>query len=146
MASLISPTDKPPPPGRQNGVRRSTRRCPREHTILEGNAPRSETTGAYDRSRARGCRRCTRVLEGARGGLAKDPRSTLLGTQDRQCFEQVAEQPTREGQARIGGDLDGRYQEGCSRRIRHVRRNLRHQTKSTPSNMRRRRNPYQKLA
>ena len=44
----------------------------------------------------------------ARGGLAKDPRSTLLGAQDRQCFDQVTEEPTREGQARIGGDLDGR--------------------------------------
>jgi putative transposase len=54
----------------------------REHTILEGNAPRSETTGAYDRSRARGCRRCTRVLEGARGGLAKDARP--MDPQDRQ--------------------------------------------------------------
>ena len=60
--------------GRQEGVRRSSRRRPREHAILEGDAPRSETTGAYDRARARGCRRCTRVVERARGGLAKDAR------------------------------------------------------------------------
>src|SRR6202030_4683027 len=72
----------------------------------------------------RGCRRCTRVLEGARGGLAKDARPTLLGAQDRKCFEQVAEEPTGKGQARIGADLDGRDQEGCSHRIQPVRRNL----------------------
>ena len=64
------------------GVRRSGRRRPREHAILEGDAPRSETT-------------------------TKDPRPTLLGAQDRQCIEQVAEEPTRKGQARIGGYLDG---------------------------------------
>src|SRR3984893_710743 len=76
---------------------RSSAMWSRARAILGGDAPRSETTGAYDRTRARGCRRCTRVLEGARGGLAKDARPTLLGAQDRQCFEQVAEEPTGKG-------------------------------------------------
>ena len=94
---IVGATPEGNPSTGSGGVRRSGRRRPREHAILEGDAPRSETTRAHDRSRARGCRWCARVLEGARGSLAKDPRPTLLGAQDRQCFEQVAEEPTCKG-------------------------------------------------
>src|SRR6202035_1380549 len=54
-----------------------------------------------------------RVLEGARRGVADNPRATLLGAQNRHNPEQAAEEPTHQGQARAAGDLDGRDQEGC---------------------------------
>ena len=55
-------------------------------------------------------RRCARLLEGARRGLAEDARATLLGAQDRERARQAAEEPAAEGQARLAGDLDGRDQ------------------------------------
>ena len=54
-----------------------------------------------------------RVLEGARRGVAGNPRATLLGAQDREHLEQDAEEPAHQGQAFAAGDLDGRDQEGC---------------------------------
>ena len=65
----------------------------------------------------RGRRRHPRLLAGGRGGVAEDARPALLGAQDRQCLEQAAQQPAIEGQACAPGDLDGRDQEGCTRRI-----------------------------
>src|SRR5205807_268177 len=62
-----------------------------------------------------------RVLEGARRGVADNPRATLLGAQDRQHPEQDAKEPTQQGQARVAGDLDGRDQEGCPFGIRRLR-------------------------
>src|SRR5215813_12867931 len=56
--------------------------------------------------------------------MATDPRPTLLGAQDRQCAEQVAEEPAFESQAGATGDLDGRDQEGCARGVRCLRRDL----------------------
>ena len=54
----------------------------------------------------------------------QDARPALLGAQDRQCPEQAAEEPAIESQAGAAGDLDGRDQEGCTRRVRRLRRNL----------------------
>ena len=65
-----------------------------------------------------------RVLEGARRGVADNPRATLLGAQDRQHPEQDAKEPAQQGQARVAGDLDGRDQEGCPFGIRRLCRNL----------------------
>jgi hypothetical protein len=56
--------------------------------------------------------------------MAADPRPPLLGTQDRQCAEQVAEEPAFESQAGAAGDLDGRDKEGCARGVRCLRRDL----------------------
>ena len=86
--------------GRQEGAGRSHRRRARERAILEGAAPRPEAawTGR-SAPQARGRRRRARLLAGGRGSLAEDPRPTLLGAQDRQCAEQVAEEPAIEGQA-----------------------------------------------
>ena len=47
------------------------------------------------------------------GGVADNPRATLLGAQDREHLEQDAEEPAHQGQAFAAGDLDGRDQEGC---------------------------------
>jgi hypothetical protein len=58
------------------------------------------------------------------GGMAKYPRPALLGPQDRQCLEQAAEEPARESQAGAPLSLDDRDQEGPSRRLRSLRRNL----------------------
>ena len=58
------------------------------------------------------------------GGVAEDTRPALLGAQDRQCLEQAAQEPAIEGQACAPGDLDGRDQEGCTRRVRRLHRNL----------------------
>jgi hypothetical protein len=65
-----------------------------------------------------------RVLEGARRGVADNPRATLLGAQDRQHPEQDAKEPAQQGQARVAGDLDGRDQEGCPFGIRRLCRDL----------------------
>src|ERR1700726_1344116 len=65
-----------------------------------------------------------RLLAGGRGGVAEDTRPALLGAQDRQCLEQAAQEPAIEGQACAPGDLDGRDQEGCTRRVRRLHRNL----------------------
>jgi hypothetical protein len=46
-----------------------------------------------------------------------ETRPALLGAQDRQCLEQAAQEPAIEGQACAPGDLDGRDQEGCTRRV-----------------------------
>jgi hypothetical protein len=59
--------------------------------------------------------------------VAEDARPALLGAQDRQCLEQAAQEPAIEGQAHAPGDLDGRDQEGCTRRVRRLHQNLRHQ-------------------
>jgi len=69
-------------------------------------------------------RRRPRLLAGRRGGVAEDARPALLGAQDRQCLEQAAQEPAIEGQACAPGDLDGRDQEGCTRRVRRLHRNL----------------------
>jgi transposase-like protein len=45
--------------------------------------------------------------------VADNPRTTLLGAQDREHPEQDAEEPAHQGQARAARDLDGRDQEGC---------------------------------
>ena len=90
----------------------------------QGAAARPEAARAGDRTRARGRRRRPRLLAGGRGGVAEDPRPALLGAQDRQCPQQAAEEPAIEGQARAAGDLDGRDQEGCARRLRRLHRNL----------------------
>ena len=63
-------------------------------------------------------------LAGGRGGVAEDPRPALLGTQDRQCLEQAAEEPTLESQASASGDLDGRDQERCAHSVGRLRRDL----------------------
>src|SRR6202047_1115272 len=86
--------------------------------------PRPQTAGACDGTRARGRRRRPRLLAGGRGGVAEDARPALLGAQNRQCLEQAAQQPAIEGQACAPGDLDGRDQEGCTRRVRRLHRNL----------------------
>ena len=62
--------------------------------------------------------------KGARRGVADNPRTTLLGAQDRQHPEQAVEEPTHQGQARAAGDLDGRDQEGCRYGIGRLCRNL----------------------
>src|SRR5690348_9145922 len=67
---------------------------------------------------------CARVLEGARRGVADNPRATLLGAQDRQHPEQDAKEPAQQGQARVAGDLDGRDQEGCRCGLESLCRNL----------------------
>jgi transposase-like protein len=54
--------------------------------------------------------------------MAADPRPTLLGAQDRQCAEQVAEEPAFESQAGAAGDLDAETKEGCARGVRCLRR------------------------
>src|SRR4030088_1842024 len=96
----------------------------RERAIVERAPPRPQTAGACDGTRARGRRRRPRLLAGGRGGVAEDTRPALLGAQDRQCLEQAAQQPAIEGQACAPGDLDGRDQEGCTRRVRRLHRNL----------------------
>jgi hypothetical protein len=67
------------------------------------------------------------LLEGARGGLAQDPRATLLGAQDRQRPQQAAQQPAGKGQACTPGHLDGRDQDRCRGRVRCLHRSLRRQ-------------------
>jgi putative transposase len=73
------------------------------------------------------------VADGALGfwqaveDVAADSRPTLLGAQDRQRAEQVAEEPAFESQAGAAGDLDGRDQEGCARGVRCLRRDLERQ-------------------
>jgi len=59
------------------------------------------------RARTRGRRRRARLLAGGRGSVAADPRPALLGAQNRQRAEQVAEEPAIESQARAPGNLDG---------------------------------------
>ena len=80
--------------------------------------------GVLDGTRACGRRRRPRLLAGGRGGVAEDTRPALLGAQDRQCLEQAAQEPAIEGQACAPGDSDGRDQEGCTRRVRRLHRNL----------------------
>src|SRR4029077_4469143 len=77
-----------------------------------------------DGTRARGRRRRPRLLAGGRGGVAEDTRPALLGAQDRQCLEQAAQEPAIEGQACAPKGFDGRDQEGCTRRVRRLHRNL----------------------
>jgi hypothetical protein len=89
----------------------------REHTILEGAAPRPQAPWAIDGPRTRGCRWSARLLASPRRGMATDARPALLGAQDRQCPQQAAEEPAIEGQAGVAGDLDGRNQEGCAARF-----------------------------
>ena len=109
---------------RQKGTCRTHRRRARERAIVERAPPRPQTAGACDGTRARGRRRRPRLLAGGRGGVAEDTRPALLGAQDRQCLEQAAQEPAIEGQACAPGDLDGRDQEGCTRRVRRLHRNL----------------------
>ena len=45
--------------------------------------------------------------------MAEYARPTLLGAQNGQRLEQVAEEPTAKSQACAAGDLDGRDQKGC---------------------------------
>jgi len=75
-------------------------------------------------ARARDRRWRARLLAGDRGSMAQDPRPALLGAQNRQRAEQAAEEPAIESQACAAGDLDGRDQEGCTRGIRRLRRDL----------------------
>ena len=63
--------------------------------------------GLADRTGAGRRRRCARLLEGARRGVAQDARATLLGAQDGERPEQAAEEPAAQGQARLAGNLDG---------------------------------------
>src|SRR6266487_855276 len=98
----------------------ASRKC----AILEGAPPRLEATRACDRARARDRRWRARLLAGERGSMAQDPRPALLGAQERQRAEQAAEEPAIESQACAAGDLDGRDQEGCTRGIRRLRRDL----------------------
>ena len=72
-----------------------------------------------------------RVLEGARRGVADNPRATLLGPQDRKHLEQAAKEPAHQGQASAAGDLDGRDQEGCRCGIGSLCRNLRGQIRQS---------------
>ncbi len=43
--------------------------------------------------------------------LPRDPRATVLGSQDCQCDRSAANVPAREGQGRAAGHLDGRAPE-----------------------------------
>src|ERR1700724_2754921 len=83
-----------------------------------------QTAGSCDGTLARGRRRCPRLLASGRGGVAEDARPALLGAQDRQCLEQAAQEPAIEGQACAPGDLEGGDQEGRTRRVRRLHRNL----------------------
>jgi hypothetical protein len=56
-------------------------------------------------------RRRARLLAGGRASVAEDARPRLLGTQHRQCAQQITEEHATEGQAGAAGDLDGRDQE-----------------------------------
>ena len=69
------------------------RRHPREHAILEGTAARSQAARSDDRPATCRRRRCARLLEGDRRGVAEDPSATLLGAQNRECPEQAAKEP-----------------------------------------------------
>jgi len=57
--------------------------------------------------------------------LWPDPRSTLLGSQDRQRFQRHAQISAAQGQGAPEGHLDGRNQDCCRHRIRLLRRSLR---------------------
>lgn len=69
--------------GRQEGAGRPERRGARERTVLARAAARPEAARADDRAGTGGRRWRARLLASARGGLAPDPRPTLLGAQDR---------------------------------------------------------------
>src|SRR5215211_7885249 len=69
--------------GGQEGACRLHRRPPRERAILARAAARSQAPRSLGCARARRRRRCARLLEGARRGMADDARATLLGAQDR---------------------------------------------------------------
>src|SRR6202035_1918147 len=75
--------------GGQEGVGRPHRRRAREHTILEGAAPRPQASWAIDGPRARGCRWRARLLASPRRGMATHARPALLGAQDRQRAQQA---------------------------------------------------------
>src|SRR6202040_1120808 len=87
--------------GGQEGVGRPHRRRAREHTILEGAAPRPQASWAIDGPRARGCRWRARLLASPRRGMAPHARPALLGAQDRQRAQQAAEEPTIKGEAAL---------------------------------------------
>jgi hypothetical protein len=73
----------------------------------------------------RGRRRRPRLLASGRRGMAPHARPALMGTQDRQCAEQAAEQLAIESQAGAAGNLEDRDQAGCACRVRRFRRDLR---------------------
>ena len=106
--------------GRQEGIRRSGRRRPREHAILEGDAPRSETTGLMIGPELA-------VADGALG-FWKALEEVWPKARGQRCWVHKTAnllnklpKSKGKGQARIGADLDGRDQEGCFRRICRVR-------------------------
>ena len=97
--------------GGQERARRLHRRHARERPRLARIAARPEAARAIGRAGAGRRRWRALLLEGARRGVAQDPRAALLGAQDRQ----------RPGSA---GDLDGGDEGRRRNRIRRVHREL----------------------
>src|SRR6202051_2242753 len=56
--------------------------------------------------------------------MAQDPRAAMLGAQDRQHSEQIAQEPATEGQALAARHLDGRNEERRRGVVRRLRRDL----------------------
>ena len=111
------------PRRRARRARRPHRRRARECPILAGIAPRSKAARACvapELAVADGALGFWQAIEEA----AEDPRPALLGPQDRQRLEQVAEESALESQAGAARDLDGRNQEGCACGVRRLHRNL----------------------
>ena len=89
--------------GRHEGTGRLHRRQPRKCARLARAAARSQASWAHHRTGTGGRRRCARLLEGARRGLAESPRAAMLGSQDCKRAGQVAEEPTPEWVITMGG-------------------------------------------
>src|SRR5882762_6856407 len=87
--------------GGQEGAARLHRRRTRERTGLARTAARFAEPRSGGRARARRCRWCAWLLEGARRAVADHTRATLLGAQDCPCPQQIAEEPAAQSQASL---------------------------------------------